>query len=123
MKQAVTSWLDNGHIQASVPRCNKSLNDYGDYVEVWCAPSAAHMSCIHRSSKKFYATIAFATSFLAARLFTYTTRSMKICTYVSHVCSLTSMCALSLRIDKNRSIAFKVDPSKAFPRSPDPSAN
>jgi hypothetical protein len=40
---------------SSTPRkrlCDKCLNVIGKYAEVWCVPSATHVSCIHRSQNE-----------------------------------------------------------------------
>lgn len=55
VKQAVTSWLKTLDtclffyfwIQALALRCDMCLNINGDYVEVWCVPSAAGGPCVH----------------------------------------------------------------------------
>ena len=39
--------------KALVPQCDKCLNVIGNYAEVWCVPSATHVSCIHRSQNEF----------------------------------------------------------------------
>jgi len=56
MKQAVTSWLqalDTDFFYAGVPRWDKCLSVSGDYLEVWCVPSATHMLCIHSTQNTF----------------------------------------------------------------------
>jgi hypothetical protein len=51
-KQAVTFWLQTRYsffyagLQALIPRWDKYLNVKGDYLEVWCVPSATYISCI-----------------------------------------------------------------------------
>jgi len=56
MKQPVTYLLQTLassflyiRIQALVTRKDKCLNVNGDYMEVWCVPSATHVPCIQRS--------------------------------------------------------------------------
>ena len=53
VKQAVTSWLQTldtdflcAGTQAMMPLWYKSLNVSGDYVGVWCVPSATHVPCV-----------------------------------------------------------------------------
>jgi len=107
-----------------MPRRDKSLNDCGNYVEVWCVPSAAHMSWIKRSSNKFHDTIAFATSFPFCSSFLYVHPKVYENMYIRIPRMLVGVYMyVCLRMAKNRSIAFKGDPSKAFPRNPDPSVN
>ena len=31
-----------------LPQCDRCLNVISNYAEVWCVPSATHVSCIHR---------------------------------------------------------------------------
>jgi hypothetical protein len=51
VKQAVTSWLHTldtdfyAVIQAVMPRWDKCLNVIGNYMEIWCVPSAIQVSC------------------------------------------------------------------------------
>jgi hypothetical protein len=56
VKQAVTSWLQTPDadllctwIQTMMPLWYKSLNVSGDYVGVWCVPSATHVPCVRGS--------------------------------------------------------------------------
>jgi len=56
VEQAVTSWLQildtdlfYAELEPLVPRREECLNINGDYVEVWCGPSATHVPCIPRS--------------------------------------------------------------------------
>jgi len=44
-------------ILALVPRWNKSMNINGSYAEVWCVPSATHVSCERPSQKGTLGTI------------------------------------------------------------------
>jgi len=56
VEQDVISWLQILHtdlfyaeLEPFLPRREKCLNINGDYVEVWCVPSATHVPCIPRS--------------------------------------------------------------------------
>jgi hypothetical protein len=71
VKQAIASWLQTidfdffyYEIQASVPRWDIcfNLNISGDYVEVWCAPSATRVPCTHRSRNKAFIALFIETS-------------------------------------------------------------
>jgi len=31
------------------PSCHDETNDSGDYIEVWCVPSATHVLCLRRN--------------------------------------------------------------------------
>lgn len=58
MKQAVTSrhlptMFFYAAIQWLVLQWKKCLNVVGEYVEIWCAPSAAYLPCIQEARVKF----------------------------------------------------------------------
>ena len=44
-------------MQALLSRWGKCLNVNGDYMEVWCVPSAAYVFCISGSQKKVVGVI------------------------------------------------------------------
>jgi len=56
VKQAATSGLNTRNtkffcawLETLVPLWSKCLKVNGDYLEVWCVPSATYLSCVHRS--------------------------------------------------------------------------
>ena len=53
VKQVTTSWLqtlDNSVFTlGTVPLWGKCRDGGGDYIEVWCVPSASHVPCIDQS--------------------------------------------------------------------------
>jgi hypothetical protein len=66
VEQAVTSWLQTldtdlfyAELELLVPRRKKCLNINGDYVEVWCVPSATHVPCFLEVRMKFSTSRAF----------------------------------------------------------------
>jgi hypothetical protein len=68
--QAVTTWLQTldtdcfyAEMQALVPEWDKCLSFIGDYVEVWCVPSATHVLCILWCQNKVLANRVFVTLF------------------------------------------------------------
>jgi hypothetical protein len=42
----VTRDFLHARIQTWAPRWNRYINVNGDYMEVWCVPSSAHISCV-----------------------------------------------------------------------------
>jgi len=46
VKQALTSWLQTFDTDSYMQ--GKCLYINSDYTEVWCAPSAKHVPCIHQ---------------------------------------------------------------------------
>jgi hypothetical protein len=51
VKQVITSWLQtlDSSVFTLVPLWGKCCDGNGDYVAVWCVPSAAHVPCIDGS--------------------------------------------------------------------------
>jgi hypothetical protein len=84
VKQVVNSWLqtyDTG-IQALGPWWNKYLNVNGDYVEVWCVPSVAHVLCISRSQNKVVGVTVPRTLFFEIPLYLLFFFILAICQYL-----------------------------------------
>ena len=59
VKQAATSGLNThntnffcAELETLVPLWHKCLKVNGDYLEVWCVPSATYVSCVHRSESE-----------------------------------------------------------------------
>jgi hypothetical protein len=66
VEQAVIPWLQIldtdlfcAELEPLVPRREKFLNINGDYVEVWCVPSATHVPCILEVGMEFSTSRAF----------------------------------------------------------------
>jgi hypothetical protein len=55
-------------IQALVLWVDKYLYVTGEYMEVWCVPSATHATCIHQSQNQVLGMRVFLTLFLASSL-------------------------------------------------------
>ena len=55
-------------IQALVLREDKYLYVNGEYMEVWCVPSATHVTCIHQSQNQVLGMRVLLTLFLASSL-------------------------------------------------------
>ena len=55
LKQIITSWLQtlNNSVFTLVPLWGKCRDGSGDYVEVWCVPSASHVPRIDQSHNNF----------------------------------------------------------------------
>ena len=101
MKQAVTSWLQALNTdffytvtQALLPFWCKCLNVSGDYMEVWCVPSAAYAPCTHQSHNTYFGNRVFLTLFIKLSLMS--NQSLLICSNESrlHSCALSSFSCL-----------------------------